>query len=106
MKRVALSAAVLTALALPAAAQTVAATSSTTASSAILSTSQQISPAPDLRAARVLAGAAFERPPAPLQIFTRHAAAYETPPLQAKEEWTSDQGLRMKGVLLRYKARF
>ncbi len=106
MKHVALTAAILTALALPATAQTAAATSSTTASSAVLFTSEQIRPAPDLRAARLLASAAFERPPAPLGIGGRHAASFEAPPLQAKEEWTSDQGLRMKGTRLRYKARF
>lgn len=106
MKQVALSAAVMTALALPAAAQTVAATSSTTASSAVLVTSQQTRTAQDLREARVLADAAFERPPALLRISTRPAAAYQAPPLEPKEEWTSDQGLRMKGALLRYKARF
>ena len=104
MKHVALTAAVLTALALPAAAQTVVATS--TASGAAIFTSPQVRPTPDLRVANVLAGAAFERPPVPLRNSAQNATAYEAPPLQPKEEWTSDQGLRMKGPLLRYKARF
>ena len=103
-----LTVAVLTALALPAGAQTLAATSSTTASSAVLVTGEQVRPAPNLREHRALAMAAFERPPARIRTnaFNLRTAAFEPPPLRAKEEWTSDDGLRMKGAMVAYKARF
>jgi hypothetical protein len=101
---VSLTALALIALALPAAAQTTAATSVTTASSAALFSSGQFRPAPDLREARVLATAAFERPPAP--HITDRSDPFEVPPLKAKEEWSPTQHLYLKGTRLAYKTRF
>ena len=107
-KHVFLIAAVLTALALPAGAQTLAATPATTASSAVLVAGEQVRPAPNLREHRALAMAAFERAPASVRAkaFKFRTASFEPRPLRAKEEWTSDEGLRMKGAMVAYKARF
>jgi hypothetical protein len=108
MRYALLTAALLTAAALPAGAQTLAMTSGANASSAMLVTSQQVLPQPDLRERRTLAMAAFERPQPLLHAdaLKARSANFEAPPLEPKAEWTSDEGLRMKRTKLVYKARF
>jgi hypothetical protein len=107
-KRAFLTAAVMTALAFPAGAQTLAATPSTTASSAVLVASEQVLSQPSLRERRALVMAAFERPPAARRpdALQRQPVTFEAPALEPKEEWTSDEGLRMKGAQLAFKTRF
>jgi hypothetical protein len=107
MKPALLTAFFLTTVALPAGAQTVAMTS-TNASSALLVTSQPVRPQPGLVERRALAMAAFERPQPLLRADTleRQRPKIETPPIEPKDEWTSDAGLRIKGAQLAYKTRF
>lgn len=108
MKPAPLTAFLLIALALPAGAQTLAATPSTTASTVVLVAAEQVLPQPSLRDRHALAMAAFERPQ-PLRRADdpkRQLVTFEAPPLEPKDEWTSDEGLRLKGALLAYKARF
>ncbi|MDB5425444.1 MAG: hypothetical protein JWQ29_2860 [Phenylobacterium sp.] len=111
-KHALLAAAVLTALAAPAGAQTLAAASSTTASSATLTLPERVLPQPTLPERRALASAAFEKPPALLaakafegQKPARADAPFE-PELQAKDEWTATDGLRLDWTRVVYKARF
>jgi hypothetical protein len=113
MKLVALAAAVLTALALPAAAQALPATSSAAAASAAaLATSERARLQPSPRDTRALAMAAFARPPGELRAgaFARDRAAHSgtvyKSPLLVKDEWLADDGLRLAGTRIAYKARF
>jgi hypothetical protein len=108
MKPAALTALLLTAVALPAGAQILAVTSGANASSATLVTSAQVLPQPNLAERRALAMAAFERPQPlrPADALKRQPGNFEAPPLQPKDEWTSDEGLRTKFAQLAYKKRF
>jgi hypothetical protein len=112
MKLVVLAAAVLTALALPAAAQPLPTTSSAAAASAALATSELARLQPSPRDTRALAMAAFARPPGELRAgaFARDRAAHSgtvyKSPLLVKDEWLADDGLRLAGIRIAYKARF
>jgi hypothetical protein len=108
MKPAPLTAFLLAAVALPAGAQTLAMTSGANASSAVLITSEQVLPRPNLPERRALAVAAFERPRPLLRAdaLERRPLNFEAPPIKPKDEWTSDEGFRLKGALLAYKARF
>ena len=108
MRYALLTVALLSVAAAPAGAQTLAMTSGANASSAVLTTSEQVLPQPNLHERRSLAMAAFERPQ-PIRradAITRRTVNFETPALEPKDEWISDEGLRMKGAMVAYKARF
>lgn len=112
IKLVALAAAVLTALALPAAAQPLPAISSAAAARAALATSETARLQPSPRDIRVLATAAFARPPGEFRagVFARDRAAHSgtvyKSPLLVKDEWLADDGLRLAGTRIAYRARF
>jgi hypothetical protein len=105
-------AALLTALAVPAGAQTLAATSSTTVSAAALVVIEQARLRPQPQESRALAMAAFARPAGalPSSAFRRDRAAHSDTifeaPLVVKDGWLADDGLRLVGARIAYKARF
>jgi hypothetical protein len=111
MKQTLLAAVFVGLLAAPASAQTIAAASSATASSSSLFANPAPIRQPALGERLALASAAFEapRPLARPKDFdsaaTRDAAVVETQ-IPAKEEWSADDGLRVRGAKIAYKSRF
>ena len=105
-------AALLTALAVPAGAQTLAATSSTTVSAAALVVIEQARLQPQPRESRALAMAAFAQPSGALRAnaFKRDRAAHSDTifeaPLLVKDGWLADDGLRLVGARIAYRTRF
>jgi hypothetical protein len=104
--------ALLTALVVPAGAQTLAASSSTTVSAAALVVIEQARLQPQPRESRALAMAAFARPAGalPSSAFRRDRAAHSDTVFEArvlaKDEWSADDGLRVVGTRIAYKTRF
>ena len=69
-------------------------------------------PRPTCANGGALASAAFEKPPSllPATSFRNERPVRDEAPfrtrLQVKDEWLSDEGLRLNGALVAYKARF
>ena len=104
--------ALLSALAVPAGAQTLAATSSTTVSAAALVLIEQARLRPQPRESSALAMAAFAQPSGALRAnaFRRDRAAHSDTVfdarVRAKDEWLADDGLRLVGARIAYRTHF